>query len=144
MAELIIGRHAQSNAVTALRKLSTGRASHALASLVGYGGILTVSLVLGFYSIVAGWMLGFLLASVANLFGLAGVSAWLTDFDTYRNWLFLGVFILATVAIVARGVADGIERWATRLMPVLQSGTRKISSQQYCQWSLATAPASCR
>jgi len=119
MAELIIGRHAQSNAVTALRKISTGPISHALASLVGYGGILTVSLVLGFYAIVAGWMLAFLLASFADLFGWTGASAWLTEFDTYRNWLFLGVFILATVAIVAKGVTNGIERWSSRLMPVL-------------------------
>ncbi|MFC1740270.1 sodium-dependent transporter [Pseudomonadota bacterium] len=119
MAELIIGRYAQSNAVTALRKISTGPISHALAGLVGYGGILAVSLILGFYAIVAGWMLAYLLASFADVLGWREASAWLTDFDIYRNWLFLGVFILATVAIVARGVTDGIERWSTRLMPVL-------------------------
>ena len=59
MAELIIGRHARANAVTALRSISSGYKSRMLALIVGFAGIITVSFILSFYAIVSGWMLAF-------------------------------------------------------------------------------------
>jgi NSS family neurotransmitter:Na+ symporter len=119
MAELVIGRHARSNAVTALRGLSRGKFSWWLGSLTGFGGIVTVSLILGFYSIVAGWMLAYLLGSVTSMVGLDDAAAWLTRSGTLRDILFMLVFMVATIVIVTRGVSGGIERWSTRLMPLL-------------------------
>lgn len=119
MAELVIGRHARSNAVTALRGLSRGKFSWWLGSLTGFGGIVTVSLILGFYAIVAGWMLAYLLGAVADMFGLDNAAEWLTRSGTPRDILFMLVFMVATIVIVTRGVSGGIERWSTRLMPML-------------------------
>jgi NSS family neurotransmitter:Na+ symporter len=119
MAELVIGRHARSNAVTALRGLSRGKFSWWLGSLTGFGGIVTVSLILGFYAIVAGWMLAYLLGAVANMVGLDNTARWLTRSGTPRDILFMLVFMVATIVIVTRGVSGGIERWSTRLMPLL-------------------------
>lgn len=119
MAELVIGRHARSNAVTALRGLSRGKFSWWLGSLTGFGGIVTVSLILGFYSIVAGWMLAYLLGAVASMVGLDNAAAWLTHSGTPRDIFFMLVFMVATIVIVTRGVSGGIERWSTRLMPLL-------------------------
>ena len=48
MAELIIGRKAQANGITALRSISSGNKSRIAASLVGFAGIVTVSLILSF------------------------------------------------------------------------------------------------
>jgi len=111
MAELVIGRHARSNAVTALRGLSRGKFSWWLGSLTGFGGIVTVSLILGFYAIVAGWMLAYLLGAVADMFGLDNAAEWLTRSGTPRDILFMLVFMVATIVIVTRGVSGGIERW---------------------------------
>ena len=63
MAELIIGRHARANAVTALKSISPGRFSQLAAVGVGFVGILTVSFILSFYAIVSGWMIAFFLRS---------------------------------------------------------------------------------
>ena len=60
MAELIIGRHARANGVTALRTIATGPKSKLFGSVVGGLGIVTVSFILSFYAIVSGWMLAFL------------------------------------------------------------------------------------
>ena len=49
MAELIIGRHSRSNAVTALQLISVGDKSRYLGFLVGFLGIVTVTLILSFY-----------------------------------------------------------------------------------------------
>ena len=70
MAELVIGRYARANAVTALRGISTNRFTWWLGSLTGFAGIITVSLILSFYGIVAGWMLAYLLGTFADLFAI--------------------------------------------------------------------------
>ena len=119
MAELIIGRHTRSNAVAALNSISTGRKSQILALGIGLVGIVTVSLILSFYAIVSGWMVAFFLDPIARILGLTGFSEWLTTDTEIRNAIFVVIFMAFTVFIITAGVKDGIEKWATRLMPSL-------------------------
>ncbi|MEZ5547674.1 MAG: sodium-dependent transporter [Pseudomonadales bacterium] len=119
MAELIIGRHAKSNAVNALRLISTNRFSYHIGTITGFVGIITASLILSFYALVAGWMVCYFLAPIAELAGMQSVAGWLTEFGLYRNVAFILVFMVLTVAIISGGVKDGIEKWSTRLMPAL-------------------------
>lgn len=119
MAELIIGRHARSNAVAALKYISPGKGSKSLAVVVGFVGILTVSFILSFYAIVSGWMIAFFFDPVSRLLGMEGLAQWLTNDTAIRNSLFVVVFMVLTVFIISAGVKDGIEKWATRLMPSL-------------------------
>ena len=119
MAELIIGRYARSNAVTALRKISVGERSRAAAMLVGFIGIITVSLILSFYAIVSGWMIAFFFDPLARIINLDSASRWLTTDAVLRNSIFVVLFMLVTVIIIRAGVKDGIQKWASRLMPSL-------------------------
>jgi NSS family neurotransmitter:Na+ symporter len=119
MAELIIGRHAHANAVTALRLISPNTALRNLGAATGIAGFIVASLILSFYAIVAGWMIAFCLSSVANLLGMSDFAAWLTSFGLWRNILFMLIFIAFTIGIISAGVKDGIERWSARLMPAL-------------------------
>ncbi len=118
MAELVIGRHAKSDTVRSLTKIS-GSKTRPLAFLTGYWGILTASLILSFYAIVAGWMIAFGLGSGFELAGMDSVKTWLTSFSLERNLVFVTLFYFLTIGIVANGVTAGIERWSTRLMPML-------------------------
>ncbi|MDH4107967.1 MAG: sodium-dependent transporter [Gammaproteobacteria bacterium] len=119
MAELIIGRHAKANAVTALQGIANNGFTRRLGATTGYVGILTASLILSFYAIVAGWMLAYTLAALADMAGAYDVSGWLTGFTVSRNLVFTGIFMFLTIAIICGGVRDGIEKWCTRLMPAL-------------------------
>ncbi len=119
MAELIIGRHARANVVTALRGISTGTKSRALATTVGCYGVLIASLILSFYAIVAGWMVTYLLEPIALLAERPDAASWLTGFSFERNLLSMGIFMGMTMAIIASGIQGGIEKWSTRLMPML-------------------------
>jgi NSS family neurotransmitter:Na+ symporter len=119
MAELIIGRHARANAVTALKSISPGPRSKMAAVTVGFVGIITVSFILSFYAIVSGWMIAFFFDPLARLLGLDGVANWLTTDAVLRNSVFVVVFMLMTITIINAGVKDGIEKWASRLMPSL-------------------------
>lgn len=119
MAELIIGRHAQANMVTALEGLSPTALAKRVGRASGIAGVVTASAILCFYSIIAGWMIAYLLQPVAILAAQADVAEWLTTFSLPRNVLFTGLFLLLTGAVIAAGVANGIEKWSRRLMPSL-------------------------
>lgn len=119
MAELIIGRHTRSNAVGALRQLARGPKLARLGSVVGFAGIATVTLILSFYAIVSGWMLAWLLNSFTSILGMDAASAWLTSDGEPRNAIFSVIFVACTVLVISAGVRDGIEKWASRLMPAL-------------------------
>lgn len=119
MAELVIGRYTKANMVHALQEISPGRTTKTIGKLTGCYGILTASLILSFYSIVAGWMLAYLLDPLATLGGLDTVSSWLTGDSIARNLLLTGLFLILTCIVIAAGVEHGIEKWSCRLMPAL-------------------------
>jgi NSS family neurotransmitter:Na+ symporter len=119
MAELIIGRHAHSNAVNALRQISPNTLWRNTGSATGIIGFIVASLILSFYGIVAGWMMAFCLSSLAKIVGLYDVADWLVSFGLLRNIGFMLAFMVFTIGIISAGVRDGIERWSARLMPVL-------------------------
>jgi len=119
MAELIIGRHAHANAVSALRLISPNRLLRGLGAGTGIIGFIVASMILSFYAIVAGWMIAFCLSAFSTLLGLGDVTAWLTEFGFSRNLLFMLLFMCLTIGIISGGVREGIERWSERLMPML-------------------------
>ena len=119
MAELVIGRYAKANIVTALQQISGGATSRFIGTLTGFAGIITASLILAFYGIVAGWMIAYALAPITSLAGAEAATDWLTGFSTERNLLFMLIFMVMTTLIISGGVRNGIEKWSSRLMPVL-------------------------
>ena len=119
MAELLIGRHTHRNMVMALGALPQSTGLVALGRLTGMGGLLTASMILSFYAIVAGWMLGFAASYPLDAAGLTGSSEWLVTFTVPRNLSLMLIFMALTMTVVLGGVEDGIERWSRRLMPLL-------------------------
>ncbi len=120
LAELSIGRASQKSPVGAFGVLAPGSAW----PLVGVLGVTCAFAILAFYSVVAGWTLGYLYESVTG--GLDG----LTTADE-SGALFVGMigspvlpialtaaFILLTGLVVQGGVKSGIERASKILMPV--------------------------
>jgi len=115
MAELIIGRATRSNMVDALGKITGSNVGKA----AGVWGFVTVSLILSFYAIVAGWMISHCIEALTTMVGATDVSAWLVEQSTARNLIFCALFIGLTASIVLGGVSGGIEKWSVRLMPTL-------------------------
>ena len=119
ISEFIVGRHAQTNAARAYDKLSNGRPW----KLVGYLGILTSTIILGFYAVVAGWCLQYLYASVLGQ--VQGDAQYVKDyFVTFSTHplkpVVWGVaFVLITHVVIVLGVRRGIERASKWLMPIL-------------------------
>ena len=118
VSEFLIGRYAQSNAARAYASMG-----HRRWRFIGYLGILTSTIILGFYAVVAGWCLQYLYASIAGQ--LNGDAAYVVNYfktfssDPFWPCLWAIVFVLITHFVVARGVNKGIERVAKLLMPLL-------------------------
>ncbi|MFT6193771.1 MAG: NSS family neurotransmitter:Na+ symporter [Cognaticolwellia sp.] len=119
MAELLIGRYGQANAVTSLQKISRNIFHKRFAFVVGFGGIICAALILSFYGILAGWMMSFAIEPMTTLLGFNEASTWLTSQSLARNLIFSALFMMLTIAIIRRGVEQGIEKWSKRLMPML-------------------------
>ena len=118
ISEFIVGRRAQTNAARAYAQL--GRKEW---RFVGYLGILTSTIILGFYAVVAGWCLQYLYAAIVGQLNSdsAYVIQYFTEFssDPVKPCLWGIGFILLTHLVVAMGVNKGIERVSKVLMPLL-------------------------
>ena len=120
IAEFTVGRRA---------KASSGRAFGLLApgtpwKWIGTLGVLTGLLILGYYSVVAGWTLEYVLVSLTNGFAGQGPDDFVASFQAFsqhpfRPLVWMLVFLLLTHYIVVKGVKDGIEKSAKIMMPVL-------------------------
>ncbi|MFD1008604.1 MULTISPECIES: sodium-dependent transporter [Oceanisphaera] len=119
VAEITIGRHGQSNPFLALKTLTKHPLGKPIAGLVGLAAVLTVSFIFTFYAIVSGWFVSYALAPIASLAGASSSASWLTDFSTSRNVVFTLIFALLSLYVVSRGLEQGIEKWSSRLMPLL-------------------------
>ncbi|WP_440874356.1 sodium-dependent transporter [Thalassotalea sp. PLHSN55] len=119
MAELLIGRYGQANAVTSLQKMSKTLWQKRFAFLVGFGGIICAALILSFYGIIAGWMMSYAIEPVLKLASFETGASWVVTHSLTRNLMFTSLFMLATIFIIRHGVENGIEKWSKRLMPLL-------------------------
>lgn len=117
VAELTIGRHGQSNPIASLKSVWTK--NRAAAGFFGVIAMVAASLILSFYSILAGWLMGFAAAPTLEVVGLQSAADWLVNFSGARNVLLATLFSVLTIYVVKNGVADGIEKWSSRLMPML-------------------------
>lgn len=119
LAEMMIGRSAKKSATSAYRALGQGKWHWA-----GWISVLCVYLILGFYCVVGGWtiayiveaMKGDILTTDAKLLGSI-----FTDFigNPTAALSYTAVFMALTAVIVVAGVQAGIERICKILMPGL-------------------------
>lgn len=119
LAELAIGRAARRNPVGAFAQLKGGAWVG-----VGYMGVAAGFVILSFYSVVGGWTLAYIAATLGPLWqgsDTAAMGRYFADFtaDPTRTIACHGLFMALTVAIVMGGVEKGIERAAKLLMPML-------------------------
>ena len=119
IGEFIIGRHSAANAARSYKNLSNGKPW----AIIGYMGVFTSMIILGFYAVVAGWCLQYLYASLIG--GIHGdvnaVKEYFVEFssDPLKPTLWTVAFILITHCVVVKGVRNGIEKASKILMPML-------------------------
>ncbi len=121
LAELAIGRHTKRNPVGAFEALRPGT----FWKHVGALGVVAGFMILSFYSVVGGWVIYYLAQSVlGNVSALSSPEAAGVYFNGLTTsggagTMLHALFMLVTIAIVARGIRGGIEKVSKVLMPLL-------------------------
>lgn len=113
LAELSLGRASHSNGVGAFRRLAPGSKWW----ITGIIGMVSVLLIVGFYSVVAGWTLHYTMVSVTGTLGEQDFSSFMQG--PWMPFVWMTVFVLINTMIVLGGVQKGIERASNVLMPLL-------------------------
>ena len=119
LAEFTVGRHTHLASVGAYRSLSKRW------SFLGYNSVISSLLILGFYFVVSGWTLDYLVTSISGEiaeFTHPGINA--ERFAAFtgsplRPIIYTIIFALLTHAVIALGVQKGIERSSKLMMPIL-------------------------
>lgn len=119
LCEFMIGRNAQANTARAYSKLSNGT----VWRFVGYMGVLTAALIIGYYGVVSGWTLQYVFASATDeLHGSPEFfRQFFSDFSTnpIKPVAWMALIVAATHFVIVRGVQDGIEKASKIMMPLL-------------------------
>lgn len=135
LAEILVGRAGGKDAVGSVRVVAERSGASRSWALIGAIEILAAFLILSFYSVVAGWVVNYVLLSAGDLGAAIASGDFLAsamqgqsreEIIGHMGGLFASparmvavhiAFMAVTVWIVANGVHDGIERAATWLMP---------------------------
>lgn len=121
LSELALGRKSGKGVIEAYRSLGDKYA------IIGWFGWISPLLILGFYCMLGGYVLKFMVANFGDIFsagwGVHGANSgeYFTTF--YQNQpetvIYTLIFIALTVLIVKFGVSSGIEKFSTIAMPTL-------------------------
>ncbi len=124
MSETMLGRRGRRNPVASMALLGEEESNGAWWGIVGLSGVAAGFLILSFYSVIAGWVLAYVIKSLAGAFVGADAAAVRAQFGALSgDWLATAgwhtIFMIVTVIVVARGVERGLEQAVTLMVPAL-------------------------
>ncbi|MFS0752514.1 sodium-dependent transporter [Oceanobacillus sp. 1P07AA] len=119
IAEFIIGRGAQKEAISAYQKL----APKSIFSFIGHWGVVGAFILMSFYSVVGGWVLIYSLLSIPGMVITDGAQYGELFASITGNPLLtivgLALFIFINSFVISSGIKNGIEKYSKVLMPLL-------------------------
>lgn len=124
MAETMLGRRGRLDPINTMKVLAkeSGHSQH--WAILGWMGVIAGFLILSYYSVIAGWAMAYVPRVASGLFTnqeAAGIKSIFTDLisDPERLIAWHSLFMFMTMAIVSRGVKNGLEQAVRLLMPLL-------------------------
>ena len=120
IAEIVIGKSAQSSPYGSFKSIGKNR-------FWGFSGkmlIFTGFIISSFYSVIAGWMLGYLIEAIIGHLNFLNTTQALNHFDKLSSSAFWSVgfhflFMTLSILILFFGVRKGIEQKSKIMMPLL-------------------------
>lgn len=114
IAEFAVGHNSKSNPIDAFSKIRKGW------GWLGAAGLISVTLIMGYYFVISGWTLNYALASATDSIG-GDYGAFFTTFTTatWKPLIYTYIFIIANHFIIIGGVQGGIEKASKIMMPLL-------------------------
>lgn len=124
MAELALGRSGRASPIGVFRFLTRRARANPLWRVVGWMGVLSVFLILSYLSVIAGWVIAYLLRAAFGVYaGLTadGMNAQFAQLvkDPERQLFWHTLFMTLTMLVIGRGVRHGLETLARFAVPLL-------------------------
>jgi NSS family neurotransmitter:Na+ symporter len=124
MAEILLGRRGRRNPVATMQLLGEEEGGSKNWGVLGLIAIFGGVLILSYYSVVAGWTLGYVFKSASGDFAGATASSVNAQFSAFTgDWRLVALvhtlFMVTTIAVVARGVERGLEQAVRFMVPAL-------------------------
>lgn len=121
VAELVLGKHYQKSVVQIFYNLPSPTAS---LHLFGWLGVIATFLIAGWYGVVSGWGINYLVMALTDAFSNKSPAQFANIFVEFRragalNLLWQAVFVFITCLILARGVRNGIEHYSKLFFSLL-------------------------
>lgn len=119
LSEFIVGRESHANCVEAYGKAGGRKWWRG----IGMMGVVCASIILGFYSVVAGWCIYYLYSAVTD--SVLGNKEFIEQgFCSLQQSLWIPIamsvtFVLLTHLVIVKGVQGGIEKASKLMMPIL-------------------------
>lgn len=124
MTEILLGRRAQQNPLNAMQSLAKEATVSSRWRYLGGMGMLAGVLILGFYSVIGGWVLTYISYSAQNTFSGITASQSNENFaallaSPFTLFFWHTIFMMMTMGVVAKGVNSGLEKANNFLIPAL-------------------------
>lgn len=124
MTEILLGRRAQKNPLDGMQALAIEANKSTVWKYLGGMGMLTGLLILGFYSVIGGWVLAYIGEAASGAFTQITAEKSTSNFDALlasplKLLFWHTVFMFMTMGVVAHGVNSGLEKANNILIPSL-------------------------
>lgn len=124
MTEIMLGRRAQKNPFNGIQSLASEAKASVYWKYLGGMGMLTGLLILGFYSVIGGWVLNFIFEAANGTFINIDAAQSTANFNhllasPFALLFWHTAFLCLTIGVVARGVNSGLEKANNILIPAL-------------------------
>ncbi len=124
IAETMMGRRGRRSPINTLEVLTKEAGANTNWHYLGWLGVVAGFLILSYYSVIAGWAMAYVLKAFTGSFSgesAEHISSLFADLQAspVEQIFWHTVFMVATMAIVARGVQGGLEKAVRFLMPGL-------------------------
>lgn len=122
IAELQLGKRGHKDIVSGTRNVAVAAGKSKYWGIIGWMGMLAAFFVLTYYSVIAGQVIDYVFQSATGTFAAGTPDEARAHFDTLESspWRMMvghSIIMLITIAVVARGIQQGVEKAAKILMP---------------------------
>ncbi|NOS98330.1 MAG: sodium-dependent transporter [Methylotenera sp.] len=124
MTEILLGRRTQKNPLDGMQALASEAQASSAWKYLGGMGMVTGLLILGFYSVIGGWVLAYIFEAGGGNFSQITAAQSTTNFNALlasplKLTFWHTIFMVMTMAVVAKGVNSGLEKANNILIPSL-------------------------
>jgi NSS family neurotransmitter:Na+ symporter len=124
MSEIMLGRRSKENPIHTMEILTAENNADKRWHYLGWLGVIAGFLIISYYSVIAGWASAYVVKAFFGNFSGASAGEIKSIFENFvaspmQLIFWHTAFIAATMAIVVRGIKDGLEKAVQYMMPAL-------------------------